>query len=226
MAFYRGDYVSKAEQQARARKQSTRLGQEARPVVISGTQIARSFWGKAWCQHLESFSDYANRLPRGRTYVRNGSVCHLAIGPGVIKAQVSGTSLYQVEITVTPLAPPLWEEIKSACAGQIASLLELLEGRLCDQVLKVVTDRRRGLFPHPAEIKLKCSCPDWASMCKHVAAVLYGVGNRLDLEPDLLFHLRQVDPMELFTKLTPASGERVLQDDRLSQIFGIDLLLD
>jgi uncharacterized Zn finger protein len=227
MRFYGGEYVSKADQQARARNQSARLGKEARPVILSGTQIVKSFWGKAWCQHLESFSDYANRLPRGRTYVRNGSVCHLSIGPGLIEAKVSGSSLYEVKISISPLAEPLWDQIKARCAGQIASLLELLEGRLSAQVLKVVTDRRSGLFPQPAEIKLRCSCPDWASMCKHVAAVLYGVGNRLDSQPDLLFQLRQVDPMELFTRLAagPAT-ERVLADDHLSEIFGIDLLLD
>ncbi|MFN8608473.1 MAG: SWIM zinc finger family protein [Vulcanimicrobiota bacterium] len=227
MAFYRREYFSNADRRARARQQSARLGENARPVVIEGIQIVKSFWGKAWCQHLESFSDYANRLPRGRTYVRNGSVCHLDIQAGVIQAQVSGTHLYEVRLEVKPLLQPVWEQIKTGCVGQVASLLELLEGRLSDQVLRVVTDRRQGLFPQPSEIQLNCNCPDWASMCKHVAAVLYGVGHRLDSQPDLLFVLRQVDPMELFTNLTGARpGGRQLPDDRLSQIFGIDLLLD
>lgn len=227
MAFYRGEYLSKAEQQERSRQQTSRLKGKADPVLIRGTKIVNSFWGKAWCQHLESFSDYANRLPRGRTYVRNGSVCHLSMEPGKIEAKVSGTRLYEVNISVAPLKAELWQSIKARCAGQISSLLELLEGRLSHQVLKVVTDRSSGLFPQPFEIKLNCSCPDWATMCKHVAAVLYGVGNRLDDQPDLLFRLRQVDPMELFANLGSLSaGVREISDDRLSDLFGIDLQLD
>ncbi|MBS2037244.1 SWIM zinc finger family protein [bacterium] len=227
MSFYRGPYISQEDRRERARQHSSRLGEQAQPVVIQGLKIVDSFWGKAWCQHLESFSDYANRLPRGRTYVRNGSVCHLCIRPGKIEAQVSGSSLYKVEILVSPLKPELWDKIKSNCAGQIASLLELLGGRLSDRVLQVVTDRTSGLFPQPSEIQLHCTCPDWASMCKHVAAVLYGVGHRLDKQPDLLFLLRQLDPMELFRNLGSTSAdERLLADESLSDIFGIDLELD
>jgi len=193
-------YVSVAERRAKAAKHATKLakgGVKLAPVTLAGKKIAATFWGKAWCAHLESFSDYANRLPRGRTYVRNGSVIDLQIAPGKITAKVMGSELYEETITIAPLAAKRWAAVKAECAGKIDSLVGLLQGRLSDAVMGIITDRERGLFPAPAEIKLECSCPDWASMCKHVAAVLYGVGARLDNDPELLFRLRHVDPQEL-----------------------------
>lgn len=228
MAFW-GGYVSVAQRQARAKRDIAKLrkaGKEVRPVAIEGRSIARSFWGKGWCAHMESFSDYASRLPRGRTYVRDGSVCHLEIANGVIEAWVSGTSMYEVRLEVAPLSRDLWERIKTQCSGQIASMLELLKGKLSDQVMRSVTDRREGLFPLPGQIKLRCSCPDSARMCKHIAATVYGVGHRLDSQPELLFVLRGVDPMELLTApiaLPSASSAEVLESHLLGDIFGIDL---
>lgn len=224
-------YVPVAERRANAaRRLGKRLGKGvvAEPVQVEGRQIARSFWGEAWCHHLESFSDFANRLPRGRTYVRNGSVCHLAVTKGRIEALVSGSELYTVTIGIGALAGKSWADVKRRCAGQIASLLDLLQGKLSDGVMSVVTDRTRGLFPQPGEITMKCSCPDWAVMCKHVAAVLYGVGARLDRTPELLFTLRGVDHTELVkvetAALTAGRGKgRRLRGEPLEEIFGIDL---
>ena len=202
MAFWGewGRYVPVAERRAKARREMDKLrkkGKNIQPVTIDGRTIARSFWGKGWCDHLESFSDYANRLPRGRTYVRNGSVCHLDIRPGRIEAIVSGSELYHIDIRIKELQAATWTSIKNTCSGHIGSMLELLQGKLSDQVMAIVTDRHHGLFPQPGEIALDCSCPDWAGMCKHVAAVLYGVGSRLDSQPELLFLLRDVDAQEL-----------------------------
>ena len=227
-------YVSVAQRRARAAKQMERLrkkGVDIQPVTIEGRQIARTFWGKAWCEHLEKFSDFENRLPRGRTYVRNGSVCHLGIQRGRIEAKVSGSEVYDIAITIKPLAKDRWQRVKSACAGQVGSLLELLQGKLSNHVMAAVTDRDHGLFPRPAEISLDCSCPDWADMCKHVAAVLYGVGARLDEHPELLFKLRGVDHAELIStdsaKAVVArarkTGGRRLKDSELSEVFGIDV---
>ena len=202
-------------------------GKDIQPIEIEGRAIARSFWGKRWCEHLESFSDYANRLPRGRTYVRNGSVCHLAIRTDRIDAIVSGSELYDVTIRIDKLKAAVWKSVRSRCSGQIGSMLELLQGRLSREVMSVVTDRERGLFPKPREIRFDCSCPDWASMCKHVASVLYGVGSRLDDRPESLFLLRGVDTAELIaTEMTlpgDAATDDVLADDALAGIFGIDL---
>ena len=209
-------------------------GLDIQPVEIGGRRIARTFWGEAWCDHLESFSDYENRLPRGRTYVRNGSVCHLDIAKSEINAMVSGSELYKVKIAIKTLARKKWKDVKNHCAGQVGSLIELLQGRLSGNVMKVVTDRNKGLFPLPTEISLKCNCPDWAVMCKHVAAVLYGVGARLDEKPELLFLLRGVDHEELIsTEVGVATatgkakgGRKRIADDALEDVFGIEMSED
>jgi len=233
MSWYRWKlYVPVAQRRARALKKMAKLrkkGLDIQPVEIEGRKIAQTFWGKAWCEHLESFSDYENRLPRGRTYVRNGSVCHLEIGKGEIKAMVSGSELYQVKIVIKTLARKKWAAVKKRCAGKIGSLLELLQGRLSSNVMSIVTDRNKGLFPLPGEISLKCSCPDWAVMCKHVAAVLYGVGARLDEKPELLFLLRGVDHEELISadvSVATATGKtkgKRIADDALAEVFGIEM---
>lgn len=228
MAFW-GRYVSVGERRANAQRELNKLrkkGMVVRPVEISGRTIAKSFWGKGWCEHLESFSDYSNRLPRGRTYARNGSVCHLEIQEGLVTAMVSGSSLYQVKVDIKALPDSAWTEVKQKCGGQIGSMLELLQGKFSKEVMTIVSDRNHGLFPRPKEIELSCSCPDWATMCKHVAAVLYGVGNRLDNEPELLFLLRGVKPEELIAadfSFTAESADDQLPDDQLADIFGLDL---
>ncbi len=227
-------YVPVARRRAQAAKQMEKLrkkGVNIQPVNIDGRQIARTFWGRAWCDHLEKFSDYANRLPRGRTYVRNGSVCHLDIRKGQIAAKVSGSEIYDIQVSIKPLAKDKWRRMKESCAGQIGSLIELLKGQFSDHVMTVVTDRDRGLFPRPGEISLDCSCPDWADMCKHVAAVLYGIGSRLDEKPELLFVLRGVDYTELVTAdaaravvaKARKTGRRTLDESELSEVFGIEM---
>ncbi len=201
------------------------------PVRIEGRTIARSFWGKAWNHNLESYSDYENRLPRGRSYLSSGQVLDLKIGAGKIDALVMGSSLYRVEVRISPLPPARWKALSAACAGKVGSLVELLQGRLSDQVMSVVTRHGEGLFPSPREITKSCSCPDWADVCKHVAAVLYGVGARLDRQPELLFLLRGVDHLDLIGAaakgpLAPAPGVAsapTIADEDVAGIFGIEL---
>ena len=224
-------YVPVAQRRANAAKAAQKAakgGARFTPVAIEGRAIAHTFWGKAWCAHQESFSDYANRLPRGRTYVRNGSVIHLALSAGRIEAKVMGSSLYTVEIVVAPLLPQKWAAIKTACAGKIDSLVSLLQGRLSDAVMRIVSDQANGLFPSPAETKLRCSCPDSANLCKHLSAVLYGVGARLDTQPELLFLLRGVDHLELIggavaATALPETGASAIADDQLADVFGIEI---
>jgi uncharacterized Zn finger protein len=228
-------YVPVAERRARAARQLTKLskqnGQAASPVVLDSRKIASTFWGKAWCDNLEAYSDFANRLPRGRTYVRNGSVVDLRISAGKVSARVCGSSLYQIEIKIKPLAPTVWRSIQSECAGKIDSLIELLQGKLSSAVMQVVTRQNSGLFPAPKEIDLDCSCPDWADLCKHVAASLYGVGARLDSNPALLFVLRGVDPADLISKASAAEAVRQtgsngapgMSDAEVADVFGIEL---
>lgn len=236
MDWYGGfaPYVTVAERKRKAAKEVERLkkkGQICQPIVLSGRSIVNTFWGKAWCTHLESYSDYSNRLPRGRTYVRHGSVIDLQMAKGEITALVSGSSIYKVKIVIGKVITTKWNKIVSECAGKIDSLIELLQGKFSKAVMQIITDPEKGLFPHPKEIKLSCSCPDWADMCKHVAAVLYGVGARLDDKPEELFMLRQADHVELiaqagaasFTKTSTDQSDQILTDSDLSSLFGIEM---
>jgi uncharacterized Zn finger protein len=235
MSFYAwGDYVSVGEKRRQAQQTLAKLrkqGQSVAPVTIEGRQIAKSFWGQSWCANLERYSDYAYRLPRGRSYVRNGFVVDLQIAKGEIAARVSGSALYNVKIVITPVKTARWKFICRDCAGTIDSLIELLQGRLAKGVMDRVCREGDGLFPSPEEIKLSCSCPDWADMCKHVAAVLYGVGARLDEKPQLLFELRGVDENELLaragqdislTRATPCAA-KVLDDSDVGALFGLEM---
>jgi len=227
------EYVPVAERRKQADKEVAALRKKGRtisPVRIDGTKITRTFWGKAWCDNLESYSDYANRLPRGRTYARNGSVVHLDVAAGTIEALVRGSEMYSVELGVKALARSRWSAVVDECAGQVTSLVELLEGKLSRGVMEIVTDKARGIFPSPGEITLKCSCPDWATMCKHVAAAMYGVGARLDDQPELLFRLRGVDPAQLIAKSMGRAAAKAsrkagkpLATGDLGSIFGIEI---
>ena len=232
MAYGWKPYVSAAQRRQRAAREIVKLkktGRVVSPVEIAGRKIARTFWGEAWCRNLEAYSDYANRLPRGRTYVRNGSVIDLQIETGRVDALVSGSSFYGVNIEVRPLAKKRWSALKTECTGKIDSMVELLQGSISTGVMEIVTRHGEGLFPSPKEISLACSCPDWATMCKHVAAALYAVGARLDHEPEMLFTLRGVEPAEMIAAVAniPATrrcgGGRILNRDDVSAVFGIDL---
>ena len=216
---------------ARDARRFARSGKTLSPVAIEGRTIARSFWGKAWCDNLESYRDFENRLPRGRSYVRNGSVLDLQVAPGRVTALVSGSMMYEVAVSVAAVPGTRWTAICEDCAGAIDSLVELLQGRLSKGVMTRLCEEKTGLFPSPKDIIFTCSCPDWASMCKHVAAVLYGIGARLDHQPELLFTLRKVEQQDLIaqagsdlagTRKGPARA-RVLESDDLAGMFGIDI---
>jgi uncharacterized Zn finger protein len=228
-------YVSVAARRAKAERHAAQLkkkGQTLAPVTAERGAIAKTFWGKAWCDNLERYSDYANRLPRGRTYLRNGSVIDLNIAAGQVSAQVMGSNLYKVKVNISAVPQKQWQAIGGDCAGSIDSLVELLQGRLSKSVMERICRPGTGLFPAPKEIKFDCSCPDWATMCKHVAAVFYGVGARLDEQPELLFTLRRVDAKDLVAragaglplgKKGPAAG-KVLDDAKVAGIFGIEIM--
>ncbi len=227
-------YVSVAERRLKAEREIAKLrkkGQKIEPVVIEGRTIAHTFWGKAWGDNLESYDDFAYRLERGRSYVRNGLVIDLKIAKREVTAMVAGSSTYRVTVGIDAVAKAHWRSICKDCAGGIDSLIELLQGRLSQGVMERLCRQGLGLFPKPKEIRFTCSCPDYASMCKHVAAVLYGVGARLDHQPELLFRLRAVDEKDLVADLDQAlpvakkgpNGGKVLEADDLSAMFGLDM---
>jgi len=230
-----GPYVSVAEKRQRAARELAKLrkktGRSFSPVALEGRDIAKSFWGKSWCANLERYSDYATRLPRGRSYVRNGSVVDLQIAKGEVTAMVAGSELYDVRIKIAPVEAARWKAICRDCAGSVDSLIEILQGRLAQGVMDRVCRQGDGLFPAPQHINLSCSCPDWAEMCKHVAAVLYGIGARLDQQPELLFLLCDVDVNELLAGAGPdltlarnrPSAEKLLDESDLAALFGLEM---
>ena len=226
MSFYYKRYVPVRKRREKALKKMAQLekkGVKVQPVVVEGRKISKTFWGDAWCNHIEKFSDNDNRLPRGRTYVRNGSVCHLDIKPGEVHGIVSGSGLYNIEIKIDKLGVSRWKNLKKTCAGKVGSILELLQGRLSSSVMEIVTEPKDGLMPGRNQMKFKCDCPDSAGMCKHIASVLYGVGARLDLQPEMLFELRGVDPSELVGTLDiPVDASNELDGD-LAALFGVEL---
>ncbi len=244
MGYYDGyggfpRYVSVAEKRARARRKLEQLKKKhpgIRPVVIEGNTLVHTWWGKAWNGNLGKYADYANRIGRGRSYLRHGAVLDLQIKPGQVDALVQGSqgSPYRVTIKIKPIGAPVWKEIKTACAGQLASLQELLAGRFPKGLAELFTAKGSGLFPSPQEIDFHCSCPDYAYMCKHVAAVLYGIGTRLDEDPGLFFVLRKVkmddliaqavrDKSESLLKQAKKKTARVIEDADLGEVFGIEM---
>lgn len=232
-------YVSVGEKRAKARRKLEQLKKKRpgiRPVVVEGNSLARTWWGKAWNGNLSKYADYSNRVGRGRSYVWHGAVLDLQISPGQVNALVQGSqqSPYTVTMQIKPIGKAIWAEIRAACEGQFASLQELLEGRFPKGLAELFTAKGSGLFPSPKEIEFRCSCPDWAYMCKHVAAVLYGIGTRLDEDPSLFFVLRKVKMDDLITQAVRDKSERLLKqakkktarvidDADLGEVFGIEM---
>lgn len=226
-----GTYVSVSQKKGRAEnlvRKMKKTRPDLQPVCPAGRNIARSFWGKAWCKHLETYADHENRIERGRSYVRNGAVCHLEAEAGRLGAIVAGSRSepYEVRITVKPLPDARWKAVKAASAGHIGSLVDLLSGKFPEDIMVRAADSENGLFPRLGELEFRCSCPDQARMCKHVAATLYAFGHRLDQSPELLFLVRGVDPAELVNmdSLVASTGLGTgLEDASLADIFGIEL---
>ena len=231
-------YVPVAERRRKAEAHAKKLagkGQVLAPIKLEGRTIVSTYWGKAWCDNLEAYSDFANRLPRGRTYVRNGSVIDLQISAGKITAMVYGSELYKINIKIEPLAAARWKAFKAGAADKVTNLLDLLQGRLSKEILSEISAKGSGLFPAPKEISMTCSCPDGAYMCKHIAAALYGVGARLDSQPELFFTLRGVDMQELIAAASESAtapltakgklkkGKAVLAEADLSALFGVEI---
>jgi uncharacterized Zn finger protein len=229
-------YVPVASRRANALKavaKANKKGTNYAPIAPYTGAIAKTFWGKAWCSNLEQYSDYASRLPRGRSYVRNGSVIDLQVSTGSVRALVMGSSLYEVKITIQALPEPRWKAVCADCANSVASLIELLQGKLSKPVMERICAPTTGLFPSPKELKFECSCPDWAGMCKHVAAVFYGVGARMDQQPELLFKLRHVNALDLVAQASVAQpsasktkSSKVMDASDLGDMFGLDMDMD
>ncbi len=232
-------YTTNEEKRIKSKKSIEKLTNkkiELTPVIIKGTKIASTWWGKAWNENLESYSDYSNRISRGRSYIRNGSIIDLKISNGKVNALVQGSRAkpYKVEITISAITASKWKEIIKECAGKVESLQELIDGKFPEELALLFTQKGKGLFPSPKEISFDCSCPDYAHMCKHIAATLYGVGSRLDSNPALFFVLRDVAIDDLITnslnekkqsllEKSETKSKRILEDEDVLAIFGVDM---
>jgi len=174
---------------------------DIKPVFIEG-KLAKTWWAQAWNRNLESYADFSNRIGRGRSYVRSGAVIDLSILSGEVRALVQGSRVkpYDVVVMINPLLQKDWDNITKQCSRKIANLDDLASGKFPLELMELFTSKGKGLFPSPREIKFSCSCPDWASMCKHVAATLYGIGARFDEDPTLFFTLRDIEFSELLKK--------------------------
>ncbi len=236
---YYPPYVSVAEKRAKAArklKQLKKKNPDIKPILLEGTAIARTWWGKSWNLNLERYADYSNRIGRGRSYVRHGAVLDLQIDAGKVESLVQGTTSkpYSVSVKIKSVNKKIWQDIKSACEGKLDSLQELLAGKFPKALDVIFMAQGEGLFPTPKEIEFSCSCPDWAYMCKHVAATLYGIGARFDEDPELFFKLRKVKMKDLVTqavedktlkllKNAKKKTARVLEESDLAGVFGIDI---
>jgi len=232
-------YVSVGEKRAKAERKLKQLRKKnpaIHPIVIAGSAIAKTWWGKSWNLNLERYADYSNRIGRGRSYVRHGAVLDLLITPGQVKSLVQGSRAkpYSVIIKIKGIGKNIWKNMKAACAGKLDSLPALLAGEFPKALGEIFTARGEGLFPSPKEIEFDCSCPDWAYMCKHVAATLYGIGARLDEDPGLFFKLRKVkvddviqqtvkDQSDKLLKKAEKASARTIAESDLSGMFGIDM---
>ena len=232
-------YVSVAEKKAKAAKKLKQLKKKnhnIKPVVIEGSAIAKTWWGKSWNRNLERYADYSNRIGRGRSYVRHGAVLDLQIDSGKVESLVQGTRSkpYSVSIKIKAINKNIWQDIKAFCGGKLDSMQKLLDGKFPKTLGEIFMARGKGLFPSPEEIEFSCSCPDWAYMCKHVAATLYGIGARLDEDPGLFFKLRKVGMKDLVTgavkdkthkllEKAKKKTKRVIAESDLADVFGIDM---
>lgn len=208
-------------------------GKILEPVIIEGRSIVKSWWGNAWCDNLEKYADYESRLDRGKRYVRTGAVVDLKIQKGKVLARVQGRrkTPYKVEIRISPLSEERCQQIISRCGKRIDNLERLLKGDFPEE-LKELFLGNGGLFPEPREISFNCSCPDWALLCKHVAAVLYGIGARFDENPLLFFELRGIDVgrfvdvtlanrVESMLANADAPSKRIIADEKWTELFGL-----
>lgn len=232
------EYIPVAKKKENAQKNIEKLRKKnpnISPVIIEGKSIAEKWWGKAWNKNLESYADLSNRIGRGRSYLRHGAVLDLQIKKGKIEALVQGSSSrpYAVVIQIDKLDDKRWKSVLEICNHRIDTMETLISGKFPKEFDELFKAAKNGLFPYPKEIHFNCSCPDSATVCKHVAAVLYGVGARLDKDPILFFKLRDIDFEELLKKSmedkmqsmlknADKKSKRVIDDGEAFDLFGLD----
>ena len=237
--FY--EYVSKAQQQQYASKSSLKLektlGRKLEPIILTSSKLATSWWGIMWNKNLERYATFSNRIGRGKTYVRNGLVIDFQIKYGEVNAYVQGTrkAPYKVTVSIDNINSKIVEKIKLSCQGKIETMEQLLEGSFSKDLADIFMVEGVGLFPEPKEIHFGCSCPDWTDCCKHVSAVLYAIGSKLDVNPSLFFTLRGLDLDDflkdviinktdnLLEKGKNCNSKRIIKEKNINDLFQINI---
>lgn len=208
------------------------------PVILNNSSrfsknICNSWWGNAWCKNLERYADCNNRIDRGKSYLKNNMVIDLKINGGEIYAKVQGSrkTPYTVKITIDPIDEKKRLRIEEQATGKIQNLEALINGTFPEE-LKDIFFQNDGLFPSLKEIHFNCSCPDFARMCKHVSAALFGVGIRLDKNPIYFFQMRGINIDDFVNKAvfgkvnkmlenTDVITTRIIQESDITKLFGI-----
>jgi uncharacterized Zn finger protein len=199
--------------------------------VSRPTRFGLTWWGQRWIAALEALGAvYANRLPRGRTYARRGTVHDLAVAPGRVTARVAGSrpQPYRVTLQLPVFDDATWDAIVVALAGRVRHAAELLDGRMPEDVDEVLAACGVSLFPSARELATRCSCPDVANPCKHVAAVHYVLAQTFDADPFLLPALRGRDRQALLAGLRAvrSGGADAVPDDHAPEApLGVDTLV-
>ena len=236
MAYYGfAEYVPVAEKKANALNAIKKLKEKdpnISPVIIEGT-LGKTWWSKSWNKNLESYADYSNRISRGKSYVRQHCVVDLKISKGEIFSKVQGSRIkpYDIEIKIETLTKEAMNHVLMSCQKSIESIEQLVEGKFPKGLETLICDKNEGLFPSPKAIQFSCTCPDYAVMCKHVAATLYGIGVRLEEDPLLFFELRDIDinglikksieeKLENMLKHAGDKSDRTIEDDNIEDLFG------
>ncbi|MEV6693956.1 SWIM zinc finger family protein [Micromonospora sp. NPDC051196] len=165
--------------------------------------IGVSWWSRRFVEVLESFA-LGTRLTRGRSYARAGQVVRLDIAPGMVSAAVQGSRPrpYQVHIALPPFPRQLWDRIEAELAAQAFFSARLLAGDLPAELEELFTDVGAPLFPATVtELEQRCSCPDAAVPCKHLAATFYLLAEAFDADPFALLHWRGRSRDDLLDRL-------------------------
>lgn len=163
-----------------------------------------TWWGKAWVDALEHRARLdPNRLGRGRSYARRGSVLDLRVDPGVVSATVQGSRVtpYEVTVRIRAFSGDEWDAVLDVVSAQIGRVAALLDGELPPEVVDDAQAAGLELLPDAGEVKTACNCPDFAVPCKHSAAVCFLIADALDEDPFVLLLLRGRRRDELMSAL-------------------------
>jgi uncharacterized Zn finger protein len=175
------------------------------------TEFASSWWAQRWIRVLEKFG-WSARLNRGRSYARSGNVLEIDVQPGLVRAKVQGSRKqpYRVEIGLKPISRGDWNKVFALLRRKAIYAARLLSGEMPRDIEEIFKAAGVPLFPQSGEdLLMSCTCPDWASPCKHVAAAYYVLGSEFDRDPFLLFQLRGRNREQVMAALRGQRPERV-----------------